>query len=346
MNNPNIELLEGDGAILRDPTKSPPAVLKLLSQIGSEKVTSIKLIRTPLSKATQFLLNIASFGQLQEKLKQANIDTLFHLSMLINDKYELEKNEVIKFRINPNAVKSDSQTLDIPIDKDVTIQELLNNTKTQMGSNYGSYNAKNNNCSVFLSNVLSSNTLNNSNSDTFINQKTNELFDIFPELTEKIVNLGTTAGAVVDRAIQGEGLTFSREAPVEPEELYAGKTMEELLSPMDPLDDELLQRREDILLAIKELDIEINRNIELRDARAYELTLNKKLRLIVWLQNNLMTRENNRWNESPEGRRENNAIINIPNRRERNPDTEQQEGEGKAQEKTYNFGLPYSKIKI
>lgn len=339
-------LQEGDGLLLRDSTKSPPQVLKLLSQIGSEKVTTIKLIRTPLSKATQFLLNIASFGQLQEKLKQANIDTLFHLSMLINDKYELEKNEVIKFRINPNAIKSDSQTLDIPVDKDVTIQELLNNTKTQMGSNYGSYNAKTNNCSVFLSNVLSSNGLNNSNSDTFINQKTNELFDIFPELTEKIVNLGTTAGAVVDRQIQGEGLIFSREAPVEPEELYAGKTMEELLSPMDALDDELLQRREDIILAIKELDIEINRNIELRDARAYNLTLNKKLRLITWLQNNLMTRENNRWNESPEGRRENNAIINIPNRRERNPDTEQQEGLGKAQEKIYNFGLAYSKIKI
>lgn len=198
-------LQEGDGLLLRDSTKSPPQVLKLLSQIGSEKVTTIKLIRTPLSKATQFLLNIASFGQLQEKLKQANIDTLFHLSMLINDEYELEKNEVIKFRINPNAVKTDSQTLDIPVDTDVTIQELLNNTKTQMGSNYGPYNAKTNNCSVFLSNVLSSNGLNNSNSDTFINQKTNELFDIFPELTEKIVNLGTTAGAVVDRQIQGEG---------------------------------------------------------------------------------------------------------------------------------------------
>jgi hypothetical protein len=47
-------------------------------------------------------------------LKEIGIDKLFHLSMLINGRYELEKNEVIKFRIHPNAVKSNSETLMVP----------------------------------------------------------------------------------------------------------------------------------------------------------------------------------------------------------------------------------------
>ena len=196
---------EGKGVILRDPTINPPQVRNLLNSIGQEKVSSIKLIRTPLSKATQFLLNIASFGQLQEKMKEIGIDKLFHLSMLINGQYELEKNEVIKMRVNPNAVKSDSETLDVPINTDITIQQLMDNTQKQMGQNYGSYDAKTNNCSIFLSNVLSANGLSNSNSETFINQKTEELFNSFPALSKKIVDLGTTAGAVVERQISGEG---------------------------------------------------------------------------------------------------------------------------------------------
>jgi DNA-binding TFAR19-related protein (PDSD5 family) len=196
---------EGEGVILRDPTINPPPVRNLLNSIGPEKVSSIKLIRTPLSKATQFLLNIASFGQLQEKMKEIAIDKLFHLSMLINGQYELEKNEVIKMRVNPNAVKFDSETLDVPVNTDITIQQLMDNTQKQMGQNYGSYDAKTNNCSVFLSNVLSANGLSNSNSETFINQKTEELFNSFPALSKKIVDLGTTAGAVVERQISGEG---------------------------------------------------------------------------------------------------------------------------------------------
>lgn len=201
-----LSTVKGNGFFLRDPTKSPPQVLKLLSKIGSEEVKSVKLIRTPLSASTRFLLNIASFGQLNQKLKEANIDQLFHLSMLINGKYELEKNEVIKMQINPNAVKSNSETLDVPITQYLTIQQVMNNTKEQMGNKYGPYDGKYNNCSVFLSNVLSANGLENFQTEKFINQKTVDLFNSFPNLTKIITDLGTTTGAVVDRQIQGEGM--------------------------------------------------------------------------------------------------------------------------------------------
>jgi len=201
----DMNMQEGDGFFLRDPNKSPPQVLKLLSKIGSEEVKSVKLIRTPLSSSTRFLLNIASFGQLEKKMKETNIDKLFHLSMLINGRYELEKNEVIKMQVNPNAVKSNSETLDVPITQYLTIQQVMNNTKEQMGDKYGPYDGKYNNCSVFLSNVLSANGLENFQTEKFINQQTIELFNKFPSLTKYITDIATTAGAVVDRQIQGEG---------------------------------------------------------------------------------------------------------------------------------------------
>lgn len=198
----------GDGIFTREPTISPPPVRKILSQIGNEKVESLQLVRTPLSKISRFLLNIATFGQLESKLKESNIDDLFHLSLFINGKYVLEKNEVIKLTRNPNEVKDNSQTLVVPVSSNLTINELIENTRLQMGSNYAPYDAVTNNCSVFISNVLSANGLMTDNAETFLNQNTIELFQKFPSISEKIVKFATDIGASVDKALYGEGQQY------------------------------------------------------------------------------------------------------------------------------------------
>lgn len=196
----------GDGIFTRDPTINPPPVRKILEQIGNEKVESLQLVRTPLSKISRFLLNIASFGQLESKLKESNIDDLFHLSLFINGKYVLEKNEVIKLNRNPNEVKENSQTLVVPVSSNLTINEMVENTRKRMGSNYAPYDAVTNNCSIFISNILSANGLMTDNAETFLNQKTIELFEKFPSISEKIVKFATDIGASVDKALYGEGL--------------------------------------------------------------------------------------------------------------------------------------------
>lgn len=195
--------MKGDG-LTRDPRIDPPAVRRLLKSIGGEVVQSIKLVRTPLTRITKFLLNVASLGQLNEKMKDADIDELFHLRMIINDKYSLEKNEVIRL-YKSNKIESGAQVLPVNVSGQVSIQEMLDKTKQRMGDSYGSYNAVQNNCGDFLFNVLSANGWITQEATNFTKQRTAELFKKFPSLTEKIVNLGTEAGAVVDKAIQGEG---------------------------------------------------------------------------------------------------------------------------------------------
>jgi hypothetical protein len=193
------------GALVRNPRENPPKVRKLLEKIGNEEVQTIKLVRTPLSSITRTLLNIASFGQLDKVMRQIGVDKFFHLSMLINGKFVYEKNEVINLTEDPNIVKSNSETLDVPVDRVISINDLVKNTQLQMSDSYGPYDAKNNNCSIFISNVLKANWLSNQNAQDFLSQKTEQLFDSFPSLTKNIVDFATTAGAVVDRTIQGEG---------------------------------------------------------------------------------------------------------------------------------------------
>lgn len=195
---------QGDGILIRDPNIDPPQVRQILSVIGSDKVNTLKLVRTPLSKVTKLLLNIASLGTLQKKLDKLKIDDLFHLSMIINNKYKLEKNEVI--RLYPDAsIPQGSLTLDVPIQTEFTIREMLDETKRQMGDRYGAYDAKDNNCGIFLNNVLKANGISNNETDKFLNQPTIELFKEFPRFSEILVKLGTTAGAVGSRVIEGEG---------------------------------------------------------------------------------------------------------------------------------------------
>lgn len=192
----------GEG-LFRDPTLLPPKARQLLSEVGDEKITSIQLVRTPLKNRT--LINILSGGKLDQEINNLNIDKVFHLAMVINNKYLLDKQAVIHFERDANVVEPNSETLMVPVSRDITISELIENTKKQMGNNFGPYNAENNNCSVFISNVLSSNGLSNGNTDTFVNQKAKEIISKFPEFAKYLVNAVTDVAAIADKAIQGEG---------------------------------------------------------------------------------------------------------------------------------------------
>jgi len=196
---------EGDGFIQRNPRLNPPAVRKLLEKIGGETINTIKIVRTPLSFATRTLLNIASFGQLDKVMKQIGVDKFFHLSLLINGKYVYEKNAVINLTEDPNIVKKNSETLDVDVNRGLTIDEFVKNTQLQMADNYGPYDAKTNNCSVFVNAALKANWLSNANTVDFLSQKTDKLFDGFPSLTKNIVDFATSLGSSVDRQVQGEG---------------------------------------------------------------------------------------------------------------------------------------------
>lgn len=192
----------GEG-LFRDPTLLPPKARQLLNEVGNEKITSIQLVRTPLKNRT--LINILTGGKLDQEINNLNIDKVFHLAMVLNGKYLLDKQAVIHFERDANVVEPNSETLMVPVSRDITISELIENTKKQMGSNFGPYNAENNNCSVFISNVLSSNGLNNGNTDTFVNQKAKEIISKFPEFAKYLINAVTDVAAVADKVIQGNG---------------------------------------------------------------------------------------------------------------------------------------------
>lgn len=199
-----MNVQQGDGIFERDPTILPPDGRKLLEEIKDEEVKSIKIIRTPLTSFTKTFLNILSLGQF-EKISKKSYDEIFHLSILINDKYNLEKNEVIAFnRKNPKEQKSQiKEVSDIP--SGLTFETLIDKTKARMGNSFGPYNAETNNCQDFITNIFKANGIGNESDFNFIKQDTKQIFSQLPEFSKVLGNIATQAGAIFNRLLKGEG---------------------------------------------------------------------------------------------------------------------------------------------
>jgi hypothetical protein len=199
-----LDRIAGMGVLLRDPGKLPPSARKLLEKIGNEKITKMVAVRTPLSSTTKTFLNIISLGQF-EKISKKYFDELFHLTLWINDKYNLEKNEVISFGTK-NPIKSNSETQSITVNKSLTFNELMENTRKYMGdNNFTAYDAEKNNCQNFLLGILNGNKIGTDAEKKWIKQDTDKVFKEIPTFAKVLGNLATTAGAVASRVLEGEG---------------------------------------------------------------------------------------------------------------------------------------------
>lgn len=215
----------------RNPNINPPKVREFLNKVGNEKINSLQAVRKPIQTTVKNILNYVSLGTLKTETSKLGYDQLFHLRLVINDKYFIEKNEVIQAGIHQNS--NDWESIDIPLNgKSFTIREALDNTSKYMGDNYGKYNAKTNNCQVFVLSILQANGYGNDESKNFIKQDTETLFNKMPSFIEKVSNVATNTASRINRLIDGEG--------VKPVQIDEEEDDEEINDPMINLKKEAL----------------------------------------------------------------------------------------------------------
>lgn len=191
---------------MREAGKNPPDVRKFLELHGNEQITSLKAKRVPVESAVQSVLNVVSFGALKKAVKELGYDNIFHLSIVINDKYELDKREVITVRKYER--KANEELVNIPLNnKRLTISQFLENGRIFMGNEkYSEYNPENNNCQDFIMGLLQGNNLGNNDSKTFIKQDALKIFEKLPSFAQKFAKF--VAGSIAGRAnrlLFGEG---------------------------------------------------------------------------------------------------------------------------------------------
>jgi hypothetical protein len=185
----------------------PPAMRKLLAQIGDEKINKLVVIRTPLNDFTRALLSLISLNEFNNAVNKAKYDKMFHLALFINDKFILDKQEVLKLVPSINAIKDNTEKMDVPLNNQtISLNAFLDKTKQYMGDYaFTNYQSRYNNCQDFVIACLKSNDLLTNDLENFIKQDANRIFENMPAISERIANWLTDAGAVVEKLIEGEG---------------------------------------------------------------------------------------------------------------------------------------------
>jgi hypothetical protein len=153
--------------IIRSEGKLRPSVLSLLKKVGDEKVTSLTIWRRilPYSKVVKFLSpDVAP-------------DKIYHTSLNINGKYNLEKDGV-SVVFTKGKPEGETLSVKVPSGSNLTIQELFDKTKKRMGDkDFADYNIEKLNCQNFVDNILSAIGLNSSEAKKFVNQDAEKVIE-------------------------------------------------------------------------------------------------------------------------------------------------------------------------
>lgn len=188
----------------------PPKVRNILKKYGNEVIVSYKLKRTPVSRLLTSALSTVS-SEFGKRLKESDYDELFHLFLemttVSGKKIIVEKNEVINLEVSqPPRPKEEVEDITSNIPQDLTINELMNNTRKTMGdSDFFNYSAKTNNCQDMILNILDANDIGDDSDREFVKQDTDFLFENLPFL-RKFSNTVTTLGARANVITEGMGV--------------------------------------------------------------------------------------------------------------------------------------------
>jgi hypothetical protein len=203
--------MEGDGiydiasSLWSPSTAEPPKMKQFLADHGDEIITKMFVRRQPLSTLLNILLSVLSWGEINRKLYNSAYDELYHLSLYIElsnqTRFIIEKNERINIIENPPA-NDFIEIIPVRLVRQITVNELIENTKQLMGDKFYPYNPIENNCQVFVTNILRANKLLVPITNQFINQDVNQIFNTSPIL-KRIMDWVIYMGFVKDVVVQG-----------------------------------------------------------------------------------------------------------------------------------------------
>lgn len=198
------------------PTKLNNISTKTLNEYGNNLIKRMMIIRSPLKSHWENALNVISMGKLKELQNKYGFDKLFHLSLIVEVQDEhglfhniiIEKNEVVHIAPFDKQRYTDEKTeyLNVPINKNITLNELINNTKKSMGDKlfydydaFGTNGKPANNCQNFLLHIINSNGLGTNETTKFIYQDISKItkhlnnseFNYVPQAVYNITRLGS-----------------------------------------------------------------------------------------------------------------------------------------------------------
>lgn len=171
-----------------------------LKQHGEEPITSIQISRVPISSTIRFLFNIITLGYFEKAHKKLGFDNFFHLSIVLNGKYRIEKNETVNMKAFTKGDKE--ELMDIKAGGFTINDFIKEGSSANPKAFWGEYDALGNNCQAWVSMILRGNGLYNNTVGSFVNQDMKALAQELPGYTSSVTKDITDLGSVINRVLQ------------------------------------------------------------------------------------------------------------------------------------------------
>jgi len=144
---------------------------------GEEEITSIKLGRQPIESAIASVMELISLGEFSKSQEKRGYDAFFHLYLILNDKYVLEKNQNVNYKAYTPNDKEEIYDVSLSGLKGKTINEFIKNGQDFMGENkyWQGYNPLVNNCQKWVESNLQANDVDSKTAQDFYYQDTEDL---------------------------------------------------------------------------------------------------------------------------------------------------------------------------
>lgn len=193
-----------------------------LTKYGNWTISSLTIIRTPLSSTVQSVLNAVSVGELDRTKARLGYDKMFHLALIgtitpssgVNGTpvtFLTERNETLRLRLfQSNDVGKDTEKMVVPIGgKNLTLNNMFDITKRKIGEKLWVYDPFKNNCQDFVIQFLGSNGLLTPKISAFVRQNIDTIAETLNKHNPYTTDI---AKGVIDiasrlRALTGLGLT-------------------------------------------------------------------------------------------------------------------------------------------
>ncbi len=212
---------EIDGGLALKLEKFPVSAKKLLDKVGNEPIFKITIFRKPLGSILTRTLNKLTKGALDNFLKTATYDKFFHLGVIINDKYLMDKQDSFTFKkvngkkfLKTKGMQTSNPTINY---EGLTIKSLVENTKKKMGdSKFFGYQPLTNNCQDFIIALLDS--INAQFDRDFVKQKVEQLAKTVPTWKQKIAEFLVAIPRTAKRVKVAKGIDANEEKMLEAHE--------------------------------------------------------------------------------------------------------------------------------
>lgn len=195
----------------------PPNVRKWIADHGSEKMRRITIVREPINKYIDKALNLISLGGWEKAKSELGYSDMFHLFVIIDfekgEDARLERNHVIEMYKNNHNSYPNSDKINVPVGSgaattrlsagNITFGELMDNAYKKHGPALLKYSGSDNNCQIFVRDLLSSSGLYNSSMNSFVMQDAKALVEKLHPAVKKVMDTVTDVADRADALVNG-----------------------------------------------------------------------------------------------------------------------------------------------